>query len=38
MTDKDRIKLKAQDILRKELPSEEFLLVSLQVKESDKDK
>jgi len=39
MKDKDRVKLKAQDILRKELSAEEFLMItSIQVRESDEDK
>ena len=39
MKDSSRIKLKIIDILRKELPEEEFLLISsIAVKDSDKDK
>ena len=39
MKDSSRIKLKIIDILRKELPEEEFLLISsIAIKDSDKDK
>ena len=39
MKDSNRIKLKIIDILRKELPEEEFLLISsIAIKDSDKDK